>query len=91
MDWELLTDRQREILLLLANGFLVGEVARKQSTSTRRINMELRDIYNALKLRLGRRNPACALHKAWFFDEISLPEWATEGLFGEGRGKKGPG
>lgn len=73
-----MTDKQREILSLLADGWLLGEVARKQSTSARTIRAELRDIYNALKLRLGRRNPACAIHKAWVFGEIALPGYAEE-------------
>lgn len=78
MDWEILTSKQREILSLLADGWLLGEIAREQSTSARTIHAELRGIYNALMLRLGRRNPACAIYKAWVFGEIVLPDHLEE-------------
>ena len=78
MDWQILTEKQREILFLLADGWLIGEVAKRQSTSARTVHAELRDIYNALMLRLGRRNPACAIYKAWVFGEIVLPSYLEE-------------
>lgn len=78
MDWEILTADQRQTLCLLADGWLVAEIARKQSTSARAIRTELREIYGALSLRLGRRNPNCAIYKAWVFGEITLPEYLTE-------------
>ena len=75
MDWEILTERQRDILAHLADGWLLSEVAKQQSTSTTALRAQMREIYNALALRLGRRNPACAIYKAWFFGEIILPGW----------------
>jgi len=78
MDWEILTGKQREILFLLADGWSTGEIAKKQDTSARTIRAELRDIYSALMLRMGRRNPACAIYKAWFFGEIRLPLYLQE-------------
>lgn len=82
MDWEILTARQREILFLLADGWLIGEVARKYSTSACTIRVWLRDVYNALEIRLGRRRPAYAIYKAWSFGEITLPKYLEENVKG---------
>jgi len=72
--WDILTDEQREILTLLASGWMTGEAARKIGMSYRKFADEMRWIYNRLSLALGRRNPRNAIWKAYMFGEIELPE-----------------
>ena len=57
---EILTPREKEIMILLANGFKYSDIAMKLSISTTTVRFHIRNIYNKLEV----NNKVAMLHKA---------------------------
>mgnify|MGYP001604378352 CR=1 FL=1 len=69
-DRPILSDREREVLVLIAKGFSAKEVALRTSLSPRTVEHHVENIRNKLRA----RNRAHIVSKALAFGEISLTE-----------------